>query len=83
MESGPRILAALFALIFIILVGQEIKSNFMAVFLKLGFLGSMQCSKMSINSQGGASDRYNFLTFLKVEETEAQRRNVTFSKPVS
>ena len=40
MESGPRILAQAFGLVFIIILDQEIKLNFMAVSLQIGSMGS-------------------------------------------
>lgn len=65
-ESGPRISAPEFGLVFVIILGPEIKFNFMAVFLKLGPMsppGLWKCSKRSIKFQNGETlVMYNFLT---------------------
>lgn len=65
-ESGPRISTPEFGLVFVIILGPEIKFNFMAVFLKLGPMsppGLWKCSKRSIKFQNGETlVMYNFLT---------------------
>lgn len=70
-ESGPRISTPAFGLVFIIILGPEIKINFMAVFFKLGRMGPSglwKCSKRSINFQNGETlVMYNFLT-LKIRK---------------